>query len=140
MLWRVPTLPVSEDVEGFLAGPHPCVLATVRPDGSPVTVCCWYEYDSGRVTLTMEATAHRVEHIRRNPNVALTILADDWYNCVSLLGKVVDLRDDPEFAVPERMSMRYLGISWLERTPCVTGTVEVTRWHTYGSPGAAGEP
>jgi PPOX class probable F420-dependent enzyme len=135
MLWRVPAAPLPEHLEVFLGGPRPCVLATVRADGSPVTVCCWYEYDSGRIKLSMEANARRVEHIRANPNVALTVLADDWYNHVSLLGKVVDLRDDPELADPDRLSMRYLGTPWTEQVPSVTAIVEVTRWHTFGSPG-----
>jgi PPOX class probable F420-dependent enzyme len=134
----VPAAPLPEHLEDFLAGAHPCVLATVRPDGTPVTVCCWYEYDAGQVTLSMERDARRVGHIRSNPSVALTIIADDWYQHLSLLGKVIELRDDPDLSVPDRLSMRYLGEPWLERTPCLTAIVELTHWHTFGLPHTAG--
>src|SRR5579862_1840118 len=68
-------------------------MATVRPDHAPVTVACWYEYRSGgRVLLSMSDTARRLDHLRRNPNVALTILGDDWYQHVSLLGRVIETR------------------------------------------------
>lgn len=100
-------------------------------------MCCWYEYGSGRVTLSMEARARRVGHLRANPHVSLSVLADDWYNCLSLLGRVVEITDDPDFSVIDRLSMRYRGERYPERSlPLVTAVVEVTRWHTYGTPGA----
>src|SRR5271166_5166145 len=129
----MPPAPLPQELERFLAGAHLCVLATVRHDGSPVSVCCWYEYDAGRILLSMEATAHRLAHMRGNPNVALTILTDDWYNYLSLIGKVVDIHDDSELADADRLSMRYVGTpSPADQVACVTAIVEVTRWHAFG--------
>jgi nitroimidazol reductase NimA-like FMN-containing flavoprotein (pyridoxamine 5'-phosphate oxidase superfamily) len=133
----MPAAPLPPDLERFVTKPLKCVLATVRRDSSPVTVPCWYEYVDGRVMLSMGSDATRLRHIRENPNVALTILGDDWYNQVSLLGRVVELRDDVGLVGLDRLSRRYTDMPYPDRQPCVLATVEVDRWHTFGSP--AGE-
>jgi hypothetical protein len=109
-------------------------MATVRPDGSPVSVACWYDYENGQVLLSMSPEARRLAHIRQNPKVALTILGDDWYLHVSLLGRVAEIRDDPDLVDLDRLSMRYLGIPYIDRESCVTAVVELDSWHTYGWP------
>jgi len=136
----MPSAPLPDHLAEWLAAPRPCVLATVRPDGSPVTVACWYEYSDGRVTLSMAPDAKRVAHIHQNPNVALTILGDDWYQHLSLLGRVVELQDDPDLTTLDRISNHYLGIPYPDREPCRTAVVEIDRWHTYGSPASERAP
>ena len=54
---------------------------------------------------------------------------------VSLLGHAVEIRDDPDFADADRLSMRYLGEPYDRRDrPSVSVVVEVERWHTWGDP------
>jgi PPOX class probable F420-dependent enzyme len=116
-------------------------MATVRPDGTPVTVACWYEYrPGGRVLLSMSDTAQRLDHLRRDPRVALTILGEDWYQHVSLLGRVVETHVDEGLADLDRISMHYRGTPYPSRLQGVTVEVEVERWHTYGSPAAGAQP
>lgn len=122
----------------WLQAARPCVMATVRADGAPVTVACWYEYRSdGRVLLSMSDTARRLDHLHQNPGVALTILGDDWYQHLSLLGRVIEIHEDEGLVDVDRLSMRYSGTPYPDRDPCVSVVVEVERWHTYGSPAAA---
>jgi general stress protein 26 len=109
-------------------------MATVRPDGAPVTLACWYLYDGdSRVLLSSSPTARRVEHLRHNPRVALTILGDDWYTHLSLLGHVVEQRPDADLTDVDRLSQHYLGIPYPEREPGLTTIVELDGYHTYGS-------
>jgi hypothetical protein len=116
-------------------------MATVRTDDTPVTVACWYEYRTdGTVLLCMTETALRLDHIRQNPAVALTVLDDDWYKHVSLLGRVVEIREDVGLVDIDRLSMRYEGTPYPERDPCVTVVVEVERWYTNGSPATDARP
>jgi hypothetical protein len=116
-------------------------MATVRADGAPVTVACWYEYlHDGRVLLSMSDRARRLDHLHGNPHVALTVLGDDWYHHVSLLGRVSETRTDDGLVDLDRLSMRYLGNPYADREPCVTVIVLVDRWHTYGSPASDTEP
>jgi hypothetical protein len=86
------------------------------------------------VLLSMSDTARRLDHLRRNPSVALTILGENWYQHVSLLGRVVEIREDEGLPDLDRLSMRYEGAPYPDRDPCVTVVMEVERWHTYGTP------
>ncbi|MGH2872563.1 MAG: PPOX class F420-dependent oxidoreductase, partial [Solirubrobacteraceae bacterium] len=51
---------------------------------------------------------------------------------VSISGPVIEIWEDPELKVMDRLSMRYMGEPWPEREPCVSALVEIERWHTYG--------
>ena len=44
----------------------------------------------------MDATAARLEHLRENPGVGITVLGDSWYTHLSLVGSVAEIRADPE--------------------------------------------
>jgi hypothetical protein len=131
----MPAVPIPEAFEVWLQAARPCVMATVRADHTPVTVACWYEYrPGGRVLLSMSDTARRLDHLRQNPSVALTILGDDWYQHASLLGRVIGIREDDGLVDIDRLSMHYWGTPYPDRERFVTVVVEVTRWHTNGSP------
>jgi PPOX class probable F420-dependent enzyme len=123
---------LPDEVERFLAQPRVGVLATVRRDGTPASTACWYEIEDGRIVITMYATARRLGNIRNNPHVSMTILGEDPYQHVSISGSVIEIWDDPELEVMDRLSMRYTGEPWPEREPCVSARVEIERWHTYG--------
>ncbi len=96
------------------------------------------EWTEGRLLLTMDADGRRIQNIRRDPRVALTVLGDNWYTHVSLLGRAVEIRDDLDFVDADRLSMRYLAEPYDRRDyPGVTVIVEVERWHTWGNPSVA---
>ncbi len=120
------------ELEEFLAAPRIAVLATVRRDGEPATTACWYDLEEGRLLITMYETARRLPNVRHNPHLALTIVGEDPYQHLSLAGRVVEMWDDPELKVMDRLSMRYTGEPWPEREPCVSMLVEIDRWHSYG--------
>ena len=132
----MPRAPLPEELSRFLAAAHPSVVSSVRSDGAPITAATWYAWEDGRVVLSMDADGLRARNLRRNPAVALTVLADDWYAQLSLVGRVVELRPDPGLADLDRLSIRYTGEPYRERdlNP-VTAIVEVDRWSTFGSPG-----
>jgi PPOX class probable F420-dependent enzyme len=133
----MPRAPLPSELERFVAKPRPAVVATITKDGSPISTATWYEWVDGRVLLTMDASGHRIQNLRRDPRVALTVLGESWYNHVSLLGRVVEIGDDPEFAAIDRLSRRYEGRPYPERDwQCVYVLFEVERWHTYGDPAA----
>jgi PPOX class probable F420-dependent enzyme len=121
-----------------LQKPRPAVVGTVRPDGTPVTTACWYGLqDDGRVLLSMDRDSHRLRHVRAEPRVALTVLGDDWYHQLSLLGRVVEVRDDPELADIDGLSHHYLSEPYEDRSYTgVSVLFEIDRWHTWGDPAA----
>jgi len=121
-------------VHDLLDRPNPAVIATVRADGQPVSVATWYLLDGDRVLVTMDAKRKRLDHLRADPRVSLTVLAeDDWYTHVSLVGSVVEMRDDEGLVDADRVSQHYRGKPYPDRErPRVTAWIEIDRWHGWG--------
>lgn len=130
----MPTPPLPDDVREFLQQPHPCVIATVRDDGQPVTVPTWYLLDGDRVLVNMDHTRARLEHLRNDPRVALSVIdKDSWYTHLSIVGRVVEMRDDEGLADIDRLSQHYRGRPYPDReSPRVSAWVEIDRYHGWG--------
>ena len=126
---------LTDDLRRLLAEPNPAVMATLRSDGSPVTVATWYRLDGDRIHLNLDAGRVRLRHLRRDPRVALTVLAaDDWYSHVSIQGRVDRIADDPDLAGIDALARHYTGREYPVRDRArVDVWVTVERVHTWGS-------
>lgn len=126
--------PLPESATALLAEPNPCVISTVRPDQQPVSVATWYLWEDGRVLVNMDEGRKRLEYIRANPRVTLTIMSSqDWYTHISLQGRVVELTDDPDLTDIDRLAQHYLGQPYHQRERRrVSARIEVSRWHGWG--------
>jgi PPOX class probable F420-dependent enzyme len=134
---HMPKAPLPPELERFVRAPRPAVVATVRPDGSPATTATWYDWDDGTVLLSIVADSRRARNLRNDPRVSLTILGKSWYHHVSLLGRVIELRDDPELVDLDRLSRRYFGKRYPNRDlRCISAVTTVERWHSFGDPGS----
>ena len=131
----MPRRPIPEDVTAFLAQPNPAVVATIRPDGSPHSVPTWYEWADDRLLLNMDRSRKRLRYIRANHAVALTVLAsDDWYSHVSFIGEVSEVRDDPDLTDIDRLSRRYRGEPYRDRSrDSVSALIRPLEWFTWGN-------
>jgi PPOX class probable F420-dependent enzyme len=132
----VPAAPLPQELRRFVAAPRRAVVGTVREDGTPVTTACWYGVDDqGRLVVSMSHDSHRLRHIRANQRVALTILGENWYHHVSVIGTAVEFRRDDDLADIDALSQRYEGVPYEDRDyRGVTVQVEIERWHTWGDP------
>jgi len=129
----MPSAPIPPEIEEFLRKPNPAVVATVRPDGSPHSVATWYDLVDGLILLNLAATRARLEHMRRDPHVSLTVLdLDDWYTHVTLTGVIHRLEDDPELADIDRLALRYQGRRFRNREAArVSAWVRCERWYRW---------
>lgn len=129
------TPPVPAAVDELLAEPNPSVITTVRPDGQPVSVATWYLWENGRILVNMDEGRKRLDYIRREPRITLTVLAaDDWYTHVSLQGRVSDLLDDPRLTDIDRLARHYTGGAYPVRgRRRISAWIEVERWHGWGA-------
>lgn len=134
----MPSSPLPDALRTFLEAPNPCVIATLREDGTPVTVATWYVLDGDRILVNMDAGRKRVEHLRRDPRVALTMMAtDSWYKHVSVVGRVTEMADDPDLSGIDRLSVHYVGSPYGQRDrPRINAWIEIERWHTWAGGGA----
>jgi PPOX class probable F420-dependent enzyme len=99
----MPTLPLPDDVRELLTKPNPAVIATLREDGQPITVPTWYLLDGDRIFVNMDATRKRIEHLRHDPRVSVSVLDEaGWYTHVSMLGRVVEMTDDTDLSGIDR--------------------------------------
>ena len=131
----MPSGPVPEHIDRFLRAPRPAVIATLRADGAPLSVATWYLWQGDRFLLTMDAGGPRARTLARDPRVSLTALGDDWYDSVSVRGRVVELRADPAWADLDAMSHHYRGEPYprdAEFDP-LTAVVAVDSWHEFVS-------
>ena len=131
----MPTTPMPDAVLDLLRRPNPAVMATVAADGRPVTVATWYLLeDDGRVLLGLDATRARIKHMRADPRISLTVLAeDDWYTHVSLQGRVGAITEDEGLRDIDRLARHYMGNEYPNRvSPRVSTLMTVERWHGWG--------
>jgi PPOX class probable F420-dependent enzyme len=130
----VPKPPFPDPVRQLLDAPNPAVIATLRPNGHPVTVATWYLMEGDRVLVNMDEGRKRLEHLRRDPRVSVTVLKDgDWSTHVSVVGSVVEMYDDEGLADIDRLCHRYGGGDYPTRDrKRVSALIEVERWHVWG--------
>jgi PPOX class probable F420-dependent enzyme len=129
----VPKPPLPPQLDSFLTRPNAAVIATVRPDGTPVTVATWYDWEDGRILVNMDIGRKRVEHLRADPRVSLTIMdVANWGAHVSLQGRAVSLEDDPGLRDIDRISVRYTGEPYPYRENArVSAWIEIDHWHAW---------
>ncbi|MET7763932.1 PPOX class F420-dependent oxidoreductase [Streptomyces sp. NPDC005393] len=127
--------PLSEAAVAMLKKPNPAVIATLRADGQPVSTATWYLWDDGRILVNMDEGRKRLEHIRNDPRVTLTVLDEqNWYNHVSIIGHVGEVREDKDFTDIDRLSQQYLGKPYPQRDRHrVSAWIEIDRWHGWGT-------
>ncbi|MBB5112696.1 PPOX class F420-dependent oxidoreductase [Micromonospora echinospora] len=127
--------PLPEPAVAMLRKPNPAVIATLRDDGQPVSAATWYLWEDGRVLVNMDEGRRRLAHLRHDPRVTVTVLDEQgWYTHVSLIGRVVELRDDEEMADIDRVSQHYTGRPYPRRDrKRVSAWIEIERWHGWGA-------
>jgi PPOX class probable F420-dependent enzyme len=131
---RMPKPPVPAEFSAVLSNPNPCVIGLVKPDGAPITVATWYLWEGGRVLVNMDEGRRRIEWLRADPRVSLTMLdGARWYRAVSLRGRVASLTDDPDLRTIDRIATHYTGRPYRNRSRGrVSAWIDVDQWHAWG--------
>lgn len=129
----MPRPPLPADLVELLQRPNPAVMATVRPDGTPVSVPTWYLWDDGRILLNLDAGRKRLEHIHANPRISLTVLdGDSWYRHVSMQG-TVKTEADPDLTDIDRLATHYTGKPYPDRErQRVSARMAIESYHVWG--------
>ncbi|APU16402.1 MULTISPECIES: PPOX class F420-dependent oxidoreductase [Actinoalloteichus] len=125
--------PLPPHVIALLEGANPAVMATLRSDGTPVSVATWYLFEKDRILVNLDAKRTRLTHLRRDPRVSLTVIEDgNWYKHVSIQGRATSIEDDPEMTDIDRLATRYTGGPYPDRTrPRVSVWIDIDRWHAW---------
>ena len=131
----MPQPPLPDEVVAFLDRPNHAVIATVRPDGHPVSVPTWYLYEDGRILVNMDQGRRRLDYLRQDPRVSLSVIDPvDWITHVSVQGRVTEMVDDPGLVDIDRLAQRYFGKPYPNRERGrVSAWVDIERWHGWGA-------
>ncbi len=104
-----------EEVKEFLAGPVVARVATIDEQGMPYITPVWEEWDGSSLWIIPRERSAWVQHIKHNPNVAVSCAMDaGTYKRVLFRGKA-EIISGPEpmkgkcLEIAKRMSVRYLG-------------------------------
>ena len=85
-------------------------LASIGPDGQPESHPVWYAYHDGNVLISTTEGRQKLENVRRDPRVALTIQdPDDPYRYIEIRGTVDSIRTDGDRSFIDSLAKRYLG-------------------------------
>nr|WTB34553.1 PPOX class F420-dependent oxidoreductase [Streptomyces sp. NBC_00830] len=127
--------PLPDEAVALVKKANPAVITTLRPDGQPVSTPTWYLWDDGRILVNMDEGRKRLEHIRRDPRVALTVLDEaGWYTHISIIGRIAETRPDEGLADIDRLARHYMGNDYPMRDrDRVSAWIEIDRWHGWGT-------
>ena len=129
------TSPLSDSAKEMLLKANPAVISTVRADGQPVSAATWYLLRGDQLMVNMDHGRKRLEHLRNDPRVSLTVLdGRDWYTHVTIIGRVTQMYDDDGLADIDALSRHYTGQEYPQRDrPRISALIEVDRVHGWGS-------
>lgn len=130
----MPNTVLPAKLQRLLTQPNPAVICAVRQDGQPISVATWYLFEEGRVVVNMDAARKRLDYLRHEPRVSLTVLDQaGWYTHVSLAGTVAELRNDHDLGDIDRIARHYTQEPYPNRDrPRITALIDVTSWHAWG--------
>ena len=127
--------PLPEAAVTMLRKPNPAVITTLRPDGQPVATATWYLWDDGRVLVNMDEGRKRLEHMRRDPRVALDVLDEsDWHTHLGIIGHVDQMGEDTGLSDIDRLARHYTGEPFARRgRRRISAWIAVDGWHGWGA-------
>jgi PPOX class probable F420-dependent enzyme len=101
---------LSAEARALIDRPNFVHLATLMADGSPQSVPVWLGREEDRLVVCTSETSLKARNTRRDPRVALSIVDfHDPYTELQLRGRVVERRPDPDLAIMDPVSQKYIG-------------------------------
>jgi len=93
-------------------------LATIMSDGTPQVTPVWCDFDGQHVRVNSAMGRVKDKNMRRNPNVAISLLdPDNPYRYVAVRGKVEEITQDGADAHIDALAKKYLGQEKFARRP-----------------------
>ena len=101
--------------------------------GAPVSVATWYLWEDGRILLNLDGERKRLDHMRADPRVSLTVLdSESWYRHISVQGTVT-LSPDEDLSEVDRLAIHYTGKPYRNRERTrVSAWLDIESYHAWG--------
>lgn len=99
-----------QELDAFLReGKYLAKIATLKSDGSPYINPVWYEYDGTYIYIIARARSQFLQHIRKDPRVAVCIDTPTAPYKRVLIEGVAEVIDQDWVEMGKRMALRYRG-------------------------------
>jgi PPOX class probable F420-dependent enzyme len=111
-------VPLSPDARKLIDRPNFAHLATLMPDGSPLSTPVWIGCEGDNIVICTGEGSVKGKNTRRDPRVALSVV--DFHNPyeeLQLRGRVIERRPDPELKTMDQISHKYIGKPFPMRGP-----------------------
>jgi PPOX class probable F420-dependent enzyme len=110
------TLP--DDVRELFEGANFVALATLLPDGGPVSIPIWAGVEDGRIVFFTQAQSRKAQQLERDPRLGLSVVDhENPYCSARVRGHVAETIDGEEaLAIIDRLSHKYTGAPFPIRT------------------------
>lgn len=101
---------LAPEVVAFLESMRvPCVISTLRADGSPITSATLYALVDGHIVVSTPAGRTKARNVRRDPRISFIVDTKDRpYRGVAIEG-TADVLEDGDAAILQRIVERYMG-------------------------------
>jgi PPOX class probable F420-dependent enzyme len=101
---------LTDEARALLAGPNTAHLASIRPDGTPMSHPVWVGLEGDRLIVSTGRSRPKIRNVEHDPHVALSLVAhDNPYEELMVRGTVVEVRADPDLADMHPISHVYTG-------------------------------
>jgi PPOX class probable F420-dependent enzyme len=93
-------------------------LATLMPDGSPLSTPVWVGREGDHIVICTGENSLKGKNTRRDPRVAFSVV--DFHNPyeeVQIRGRVIERRPDPDLKILDSISHKYVGKPFPMRGP-----------------------
>ncbi len=111
------TTTVPETLRDLLTTDVLAHMTTKRPDGGLAPAIVWVDFDGEHVLVSTPIGARKAANVRHDPNVALSVVdhANPW-RYLQIRGRVTDIRPDTNLETIDRLSRRYVGGDYRDRS------------------------
>ena len=101
---------LPENVKQLLDRRNFAHLATLMPDGSPLSTPVWVGREGDHLLVGTGGSSLKAKNTMREPRVAISMVDfDDPYTEIQLRGRVIEHRNDEDLRVLDATSIKYTG-------------------------------
>ncbi len=114
----MPKLPVPNRFDSILESKAVAHLATIGPDGHPQVNPIWFIRDGEHIQFSVKDGTIKLENIRRDPHVALSIASVEAAgHYIELRGEVIDMQLYEDVSFVNVLARKYTGADFGAAAP-----------------------
>jgi PPOX class probable F420-dependent enzyme len=104
------TVSLSAEAKRLIDRPNFAHLATLMPDGSPLSTPVWIGRDGDKIVISISDFSLKGKNTKKDPRVSLSIVDfENPYDELQIRGRVVERRPDPELVIMDPIAHKYTG-------------------------------